>query len=128
VRKYELTIIVKPDMDATALAGVLEKVKGYIAAENGSIAKTDMWGMRRLGYPIKKYKEGQYAHFVVELDAASVARVENRLRLNEDILRHLLVIEETQPAPRPRPEAAPAVEAPSADAPVADAVETPTAS
>lgn len=114
-------------MDATALAGVLDKVKGYIAAENGSIAKTDMWGLRRLGYPIKKYKEGQYAHFVTELEATSVARVENRLRLNEDILRHLLVIEETQPAPRQRVEAAVAETVPAQDTPVADAEDAPAA-
>lgn len=123
MRKYELTIIVKPDMDATALAAVLEKVKGYIAENNGVIVKTDAWGLRRLGYPIRKYREGQYVHFLTELEATAVARLESRVRLNEDILRHLLVISENVPPPRQPAQPAP-VEAAPADAPVADAAPT----
>lgn len=129
MRKYELTIIVKPDMDATALAAVLEKVKGYIAENHGNVVKTDAWGLRRLGYPIRKYREGQYVHFLTELEATAVARLESRVRLNEDILRHLLVIAQAPAPGKPAPEAAP-VEAAPADVPAEAsdaAAETPAA-
>jgi small subunit ribosomal protein S6 len=90
-RLYELTFIVKPDLDATNLASVLEKVKDYISAESGSIIKLDQWGMRRLMYPIRKFREGQYVFALLQLEAASIIRIESRLKLNEDIIRYLLI-------------------------------------
>lgn len=98
-RNYELTYIGKPDLDTANLAALAEKVKVILAEDGGSVVKSDAWGMRKLGYPINKYKEGQYVHLVVALKPQAVMRVESRLRLNDDILRHLLVAEEVHVAP-----------------------------
>jgi small subunit ribosomal protein S6 len=106
-RNYELTFIGKPDMDATNLAALIEKVKGFIAAESGTVVKLDQWGMRRLMYPIGKYKEGQYVFVTVQLEPAATARLENRLKLNEDIIRYLIVKAEDnrgKAAPKPTAE------------------------
>jgi len=108
VREYELTYIVKPDLDAAALAATIEKVNGFIAAENGSIVKTDMWGMRKLGYEIRRYREGHYIHNVIKLPEAAPARLENRIKLTEDVIRHMLVIAEPLKTPRNAPPPAPA--------------------
>lgn len=105
MRKYELTVIVKPDVDAANLAALQEKIKGILAVDGGTIARTEMWGMRRLGYPIKKAREGQYVHLLVELEPSTVVRIENRVKLLDDVLRHLLVVAENV---RPEPAAAPA--------------------
>ena len=111
-RNYELTFIVKPDTDATNLAILLEKVKDTITAEGGSIVKVDQWGLRRLMYPIRKYREGQYIFELVELEASSVAKIEARLRLMEDIIRYLFIrADDTVPAtPAPAAEAEPVAE------------------
>ena len=90
-RNYELTFIVKPDVDAANLPTLLERVKEYITAEGGSIVKLDQWGLRRLMYPIRKYREGQYVFALVQLEAPSIIRIENRLRLTEEIIRYLLI-------------------------------------
>jgi small subunit ribosomal protein S6 len=122
-RNYELTIIVKPDVDATNFAGVLDKVKGYITAEGGSILKQNEWGMRRLMYPIRKFREGQYVFMLVALEAPVVARIESRLRLNEDVIRYLLIrADDVAPvaeaaAPQEAEAQAPAPEAPAAPPP-----------
>ena len=118
LRNYELTFIGKPDLDATNLAALIEKVKGYIAADGGSVVKLDQWGMRRLMYPISKYKEGQYVFVTTQLDAAATAKVENRLKLNEDVIRYLLVRaeEHSKPAAKPAVAAATAI---AADVPAA---------
>ena len=119
-RNYELTFIVKPDTDATNLAILLEKVKDTITAEGGSIVKVDQWGLRRLMYPIRKYREGQYVFELVQLEGNSVAKIETRLRLMEDIIRYLFIrADDNLPEPP-----APAAEA----APVAEQSATPTAS
>ena len=120
VRNYELTFIGKPDMDVTNLTALIEKVKGYIMADGGTVVRLDQWGMRRLMYPIAKYKEGQYAFAVVQLEANAVAKVENRLKLNEDVIRYLLVRAEEDGKAKTAPAAAPAVVAEAA--PVASAV------
>ncbi|MCX7939689.1 MAG: 30S ribosomal protein S6, partial [Thermoflexales bacterium] len=49
------------------------------------------WGLRTLAYPIRKQREGYYVFTLFSLDAAAVARFEQRLRLIEDVLRYLIV-------------------------------------
>ena len=126
-RNYELTFIVKPDIDATNLTAVLDRVKEYISAEGGSIVKLDQWGMRRLMYPIRKFREGQYVFALVRLEATSIIRIENRLRLTEEIIRYLLVrADEDAEAPvesAEAPAAASAEPQPAAPAPTAPTAE-----
>lgn len=90
-RPYEVTFIVRPDVDETGFTGVIDKVKGWIAASGGSVSKTDIWGRRRLAYPIKKMTEGQYVLLLADLPAQSLAGLERDLRLSEEILRFLLI-------------------------------------
>ena len=120
MRDYELTYIVKPDVDAANLHAIIERVNGFITAEGGSVTKLDQWGIRRLSYAINKYREGQYVFIKTQLDAASVAKIEARLRLQEDILRYLLVrAEETaRPAPAKVEPAVQAVEVAAEPVPV----------
>ncbi|MFN3705524.1 MAG: 30S ribosomal protein S6 [Thermoflexales bacterium] len=90
-RTYELTYIVKPDLDAPNLERLIERINEYIRAEKGEIVKLSRWGMRAFAYPIRRYREGHYIFCLVNLEAPAVARLENRLRLQEDVLRYLLV-------------------------------------
>lgn len=91
MRNYELTYIIKPDLDAASAAALMERVNGLVTAEGGAVVKTNQWGMRHLAYPIRRYREGNYVFSVVQLESTSLARVEQRLRLLEDLLRYLLV-------------------------------------
>ncbi len=113
-RNYELTYIVKPTVDATNMLALTEKIKDIIAADGGSIVKTDVWGLRKLGYPINKIKEGQYVHLLVAVPPQGLKRIEQRLSLLEDIMRHLMVAEEILPQPRMPAAPAEAAVAPTA--------------
>lgn len=116
MRDYELTFIAKPDLDSTNLNAVVERVKGFVAADGGTVAKTDMWGLRHMTYPIKKYRDGQYVHMQLKMEGSTVARVEQRMKLVEDVIRYLLVSSEddaatpdvmdSQPAETPATESA----------------------
>ncbi len=122
-RSYELTFIVKPDVDANNFSALLEKVKDIITAEGGSITRLDQWGMRRLMYPIRKYREGQYVFALTQLEALSIPRIENRLRLTEDIIRYLLIrADENAPVAAPAEE--PQTEAATPAAPAAETAAT----
>ncbi|MCS7055520.1 MAG: 30S ribosomal protein S6 [Thermoflexales bacterium] len=91
MRKYELTYIAKPDLDANALAALIERINSFVTAEGGAVVETTQWGLRPLSYPIRKYREGHYIFTIVKLEASSLARIEQRLRLTEDVIRYLLV-------------------------------------
>jgi small subunit ribosomal protein S6 len=119
-RNYELTFIVKPDLDAANTASLLEKVKELLTSEGGTIIRLDQWGMRRLMYPIRKYREGQYVFILAKLEAPTIIRIEARLRLNEDIIRYLFIRADDD-LPPPVAVEEPAVEAVATEAqPVAE--------
>ncbi len=91
MRDYELTYIVHPQLDREGLAATVEEVKGLVESTGGVVHKVDLWGLRRLAYPIQKVREGQYVFMQVSLKADGVAELERGLRLKEQIIRHLIV-------------------------------------
>lgn len=91
MRTYELVFIVHPEASGDDLTAVIESVEGLVERDGGKVAKTDTWGLRRLAYPIQEQWEGQYVLMDLELEPQGVAELERGLRLNERVLRHLVV-------------------------------------
>ena len=90
MRNYELMCIIQPDLDETAMNGVLDKVKGWITESGGSIDKAEVWGRRRMAYTINKHREGQYVLLNVSMSPAATFELERNLRYQESIMRHML--------------------------------------
>ena len=88
---YELTLLVRPDVEDTGLASLLEKIKGLITTAGGQGIQVEPWGRRHLAYPIKKITEAQYFLIRAQLPAQALRELERNLRLTEEILRFLLV-------------------------------------
>jgi len=55
------------------------------------VVKEDLWGVRDLVYPIKKQSKGFYAHFEILADPKNAKGLDKTLKVEEDILRYLLV-------------------------------------
>jgi small subunit ribosomal protein S6 len=91
MRDYELTFVVRPDVEDTALAALLDKIKGMITAAGGQGIQMETWGRRTLAYPIKKITEGQYYLIRTQLPPQALRELERTLRLTEEVLRFLLV-------------------------------------
>jgi small subunit ribosomal protein S6 len=122
MRDYELTYIIKPDLDPAALAGVIERVNGFVTVEGGgTIVKTNPWGLRQLAYPIRRYREGQYVFSLIQIEPTAMARIEQRLRMTEDVLRFLLVRADEDAAGEPAAEDVMGGADVVAEAPVAEA-------
>ena len=90
MRKYELVCIVQPDLDETAFKGALERVQGWVTEAGGSVDKVDVWGRRRLAFPIHKQRDGQYVLLNISLDPKSASDLERNIRYLETVLRHML--------------------------------------
>jgi small subunit ribosomal protein S6 len=91
MREYELTIIVPSDVEEPDLMALIDRVKALITDQGGEVAKLELWGTRRLAYPIKQVREGQYVFMVTQLPPQALAEVDRGIKLSEDILRHLFV-------------------------------------
>ncbi len=90
MRSYEVVFIVNPDLDETALNGLIERVKGWITTVGGTIAKVDLWGKRRMAYSIRKQREGQYVLVQADFEPSFTAELERNLRFLEPVLRFLI--------------------------------------
>ena len=87
MRDYELVIIITPEIDETATADIIDKVKSWITDSGGSIESFEEWGRQKLAYLIRNLKEGQYYLFNLKLDPTAVVMLERNFRLQESILR-----------------------------------------
>ena len=91
LREYEMMYIVRPELDEAGLTGAIEKVSGLVTGNGGEVIKADPWGRRRLAYPIKSCREGQYVLTQFKLDPAATTELERGLRITEDVIRHLII-------------------------------------
>ncbi len=91
MRDYELVIIVTPDIDETATADVVEKGKNWNTEAGGSIESFEEWGRQKLAYLVRNNKEGQYYLFNLKLEPTAVVSLERNFRLQESILRFLII-------------------------------------
>jgi small subunit ribosomal protein S6 len=91
MRDYELILVVHPDLDENAFSETVKRVSGWITDSGGAIVKTDVWGKRQLAYPIRKQTQGQYILLHTQMDPKVGATLERNLRIQESILRFLLV-------------------------------------
>ena len=94
MRNYELVLILQPDLDEASFNAAIDKVKGWITEAEGSIEKVDVWGKRRLAYPIRKQTDGQYALLFVKMEPSFAGKLEGNLRLLEAVMRFLLKLVE----------------------------------
>ena len=90
-KKYEAVIVYNADLDEAGITAQLEKVDAIIKTHNGSITATDIWGRRELSYPINNKNYGIYIVLVFEGDNTLVTDLRRQLKINESVLRSLIV-------------------------------------
>lgn len=111
-RMYETIFIVQPDLADDDLKAISAKVQEIIASMKGDLKKLEDWGMRKLAYPINKFSRGRYYYLRFDGDAALIAELERRLRLNDKVIRYQSVKLESEIA-TPPVRTVPAEEAPA---------------
>ncbi|MPZ14371.1 MAG: 30S ribosomal protein S6 [Chloroflexi bacterium] len=89
--EYELMFILPPNLEEQATNAATERVRSYVAARGGEVQSHEPWGRRRLAYPIRKHTEGMYHVARITLGPDNAIELDRALRLNEQILRHLIV-------------------------------------
>jgi len=90
MRRYELMLVLRPDLPDDKVQAALERSARAIAAGGGQIVKQAPWGRRRLAYPIDHHREGSYYVILFEAPATAIAELERGLLISEEVLRHLV--------------------------------------
>ncbi len=91
MRSYEVVLIVNPELDENALKGVTDRVQSWITDSGGSVDRVDQWGKRRMAYPIRKQREGQYVYFEAQFAPSYSAELERNLRFLEPVMRFSVI-------------------------------------
>jgi ribosomal protein S6 len=90
MRRYELMLVLRPDLADDKVQASLERTTRAIAAGGGQIVKQAPWGRRRLAYPIDHHREGSYYVILFEAPPTAISELERGLLISEEVLRHLV--------------------------------------
>ena len=99
MRRYELMLVLRPDVPDDKAQAVIDRTTRQIVAGGGQIAKVAPWGRRRLAYPIDRYREGSYHIILFEAPGDVIAETERSLLIMEEVLRHLVTRDERPARP-----------------------------
>ena len=91
MRNYEGVLILSPDLSGDASKGVIAQIQDLVTKNGGHVDGLQDWGRKRLAYKIGKKHEGHYVILNFQLDSKHLKKMEQSLRMNDQVLRHLLV-------------------------------------
>src|ERR1019366_7728362 len=89
-RSYELMFIVRPDMVDEDLNKLISTLESSVTTEGG-MAKSEVWGKRRLAYRVGKFNDGIFVLMLIEATGAPVQEVDRRLPVTEPVIKFLTV-------------------------------------
>jgi len=87
LRRYELMVILDPDLEERTVAPSLETFLNVVRQGGGTVEKVDVWGRRRLSFEIDKHAEGIYAVVDLAAEPDVMKELDRQLNLNESVLR-----------------------------------------
>jgi small subunit ribosomal protein S6 len=120
MRRYELMLLLRPDLEDDRLQSAVEKVTRAIVNSGGALTKVSPWGKRRLAYPIQNQREASYFLIHFDIDPSAVRGLETGLRISEEVVRHLVVVIEEEVPDRREEAAVPAAARDGEDRPSSD--------
>lgn len=90
MRHYEIVFLVHPDQSEQVPA-MVERYRGIVESNSGTIHRLEDWGRRQLAYPINKIHKAHYVLMNVECDPASIDELTHAFRFNDAVLRNLII-------------------------------------
>lgn len=94
MRKYEVGLVISPELEEEALTESLDKIGQWIGSDGGQVLNVSNWGKRKLAYPIRKFRDGYYVFITAEMEPHSVKTLEQNFNITESVLRYLTILTE----------------------------------
>lgn len=94
MNNYEVIYILNSEQDDETIAAQTEKFNALVAANGGEVLKVDVWGRRRLAYPIDFKNEGYYVLMNIKAGPELPAELERNFRISDEVMRYIVVRQE----------------------------------
>lgn len=91
MNQYETGFIIAPNLSEEETKALIAQMAEVVPAKKGRMIKQDLWGKRRLAYPIKRFTEGFYVFFTYEGTPAVPAELERKFKQTDAILRFMTI-------------------------------------
>jgi len=90
MKKYEAVIILNPNL-SSKVDSFTKDFEKLLNDNSFNIVKHEDIGRRQLAYSINNHNKGHYLIFNIEGDSMKLIEIENKIKYNESIIRHLFV-------------------------------------
>ena len=91
MKTYELLTVFKPNLDAEEVDKTIDSLGKLVADMNGKVESTDKAGRKKLAYDVQNFRDGFFVSSVLNLPEESVAEFRRQLKLNDNILRTMIL-------------------------------------
>lgn len=88
---YETVIILNPATDEAGMENEIKKISSLISEQGGQTVNVERWGRRKLAYPLKRFHDGNYLCIQFTAPAGVPKALDRACRLNESVIRHLII-------------------------------------
>jgi small subunit ribosomal protein S6 len=92
VRQYETGFVLSPTLSEEETVQFVQQMAEVIGQKKGRMVKQDIWGKRRLAFPIKRFQEGIYVFFTYEGAGDISTELERRFKQTDSVIRFMTVL------------------------------------
>ncbi len=91
MRKYEVTYILRPQLEEEAVTAAAEKYSQMVTEQGGQVENVNHWGKRTFAYELDRNTEGYYIIMRFVSEPAVEEELHRVMKLSDDILRCLFI-------------------------------------
>ena len=91
MKNYEIMFILSTQLTDEERKAAIELVETTLTKAGAAELKTEIWGDRKLAYPIKKKENGYYVLTTFQSDGTNFNEIESKLNINESLLKYMIV-------------------------------------
>lgn len=94
MRQYETGFVLSPALSEEETSQFVQQMADIVAQKKGRMVKQDVWGKRRLAFPIKRFQEGVYVFFTYEGGGDVSVELERRFKQTDAVIRFMTVLKD----------------------------------
>ena len=98
-RPYEVVYIFDPALDEETINQKLSHFHSLVQSPGADAPQLNHWGKRTLSYPIRKRDTGYYVVATFAAEGTALPEFERAIKLDEGVIRHLVVLNDEPPTP-----------------------------
>ncbi len=87
--EYEILLLLDPELAEEKQAELVGRLRTLIEESGGTFERHDVWGRRKLAYPIDKKEEGVYHLLSFTASAEMLDELSRVLKIDDDVMRHM---------------------------------------